>query len=426
LGADIKAGNLIFSGTKFLGNISNGVFIDEVAPVDSFPGAVEPLTSRVFFDGCVSEFNGGPGINLTRVGLVKVSGGIYSNNGTDTSFADTTRSGIVASTAARLLVVGSSLGDDQAFTVADGISFQPGTTTSNRYTVQTPRPRAYSPGQRLLLVDAGGAGVDLNGKIVAIDGEEVTLEFAAPATFSSTGNTSALSGTWSGSGRTLTGVSGAALTEIVGPTWVTDGSQWRLVERVNSDNSIGVSEAFSPALSSSSLSILTVDVEGIPSQQYGMRIFGAVASYFLAGNTYQGNVLERHLLSTPANAEPGTEYYRKTKATTNASPVALQSNIQIGHRLLGWATNNTVAISGGGATSFSLEHATSAGSVRETLTAGTALALNTKTRGSCAGVASSVVNDRLQATFAGGTPSAGQITVEATYRVDALPALPSV
>jgi len=37
-----------------------------------------------------------------------------------------------------------------------------------------------------------------------------------------------------------------------------------------------------------------------------------------------------------------------------------------------------------------------------------------------------VVNDRLQATFAGGTPSAGQITVEATYRVDALPALPSV
>lgn len=427
LGASFRSGHCSANGMRTVGHVGTGILVQQTTNTASFPGAAVTRLTRVTLNNCVSEFNGAQGLNVASADIVQVTGGSYSNNGQNTAIASTSRSGIAATTVNRLITTGARLDDDQSFTVSVGASFAAGTTDSNnRYNITFPTAYAHTEGKYITLTNAGGPGVSHTGKIVNMDGDLATIEFSAAKTFSSTGNTTALSGTWTGSDRALTGSGGAASTEIPGTMYVTDGSEWRRVEKVSSNDSIQLSQAFTSPLVGASLSKLVVSVSGIPSQQYGTRLFGGVVAFCFKGNIYQGNVLERMNVSTPGGAEVGSEYFKLSSTTTNATPLVLQGAIPAGHRISGLATNNTIAISGGGATSYELRITDSSNTLKQTIQAGTALTANTKISGTVDDVTRITTGDRIGVVFAGGTPTAGQITLEALYRVDGVPALPSV
>jgi hypothetical protein len=325
------------------------------------------------------------------------------------------------------MISGASLDDTQSFTVANGASFAPGSTSDNKYVIAASVSHNYNEGQKITLVNGGGSGVDLTGRITDIDSENITIEFSSPTTFVSTGNTVALSGTWSGSGTTLTGSGGAANTEFTGPTYITDGTEWRKVIRVVNNNSIIIQNPFPTALSATSLLKLVVNIQGIPSQQYGARIFGSTARVLLKGCLATGNVLERTLFSTQATIEPGSEYWRKTTTTItgSGSTVDLMTGLFAGNRIAGWATLNSVAITGGGATSFTLRHTDSGGATKEEYLTGLSLSLNQRPRQNAAGQRMAT-SDKIVAVFAGGTPTAGQIILEAFFKTDMPDVLPTV
>jgi hypothetical protein len=425
LGASFRSGRATANGIHVTGALGTGILVQNTTVTATFPGSAAEAAASVTLNNCVVEFCGAQGVNATTADSCVINGGRIENNGQDSTLAATTRSGFAASTMSRVSAVGTQFNDTQSFTVTDGASFAPG-TTADEYQIAIHSPRQYSTGQMITLVDGGGAAVDITGRVIDVDGDLVTLSIDGGATFSSTGNTTALTGTWAGSGRTLTGTGGAALTEITGPVWVVTGGVYRLVEKVTSDNSIQVTEAFPAALSGATLSKVTVDVDGIPSQQYGIRLFGTVTSWHLKSNSYQGNVIERTEISASGGAEVGTEYFRKEIVTTNATPLGLITGFPQGHRHLGFAAKVTTAISGGGATSWTLLHTDgvpTVGSPRETLGSTVALTLNTAIGGGAMGYSSLAGGDQLTVTFAGGTPTAGQITIESLFRVDGVPAL---
>ena len=428
LGADIKSDGATFNGCTFTGFLTSGIAVN-LTSTTQFPGATLKAPTNLHFDNCVAEWNGGSGLNVANSRIVSVNGGSYSNNGQDSSYAATTRSGIVASIASKLSIVNAALDDTQSFTSAGGISFIPGSTdASNRYSFAVTKPEGYSEGQHITLVNGGGPAVNLTGRVVELTETLMTLEFSGAATLSSSGNTTALSGTWSGSGTTLTGIGGAAQSEIVGPLYVTNGTQWRKVVKVNNDNSIVISPAFTSGLSGASLTKLTVSANGIPSQQYGARIFGSVTRVLFKGNLASGNVLERSAFSTQTTIEPGSEYWRKTTTViTGSGPtVDIMTGFYSGQRLAGWTSVNTAAITGGGATSLSyLFTDSTGGTTKEALATGLSLSLNQRPRLNATGV-TVYTNDKIVATFAGGTPTTGTIVFEAFIKGDLPELLPTV
>jgi hypothetical protein len=424
LGMSLRSGHIKATGCYTTGCIGSGILVQETTVTSSFPGAIPQPLLHVDLNECVSEFNGAHGVNFTNASLVSISGGSYRNNGQNSALAATSRAGVTGATVSRLVIMGASLDDTQTFTDTNGISFAAGTATDGFYDLAAYVPRSYQPGQYITLTDGGGAGVDITGKVVDTDGDLLTISVTPGTVFSSTGNTTALTGTWSGSGRTLTGTGGAALTEILGPVWVVSGGAYRLVENVTGNNAIQLTEAFPSPLSGATLSKVNVDAVGIPSQQYGARIFGTVTSWLLRGNSYSGNVLERVNVSTPSGGEPGSEYFRKSTTAIATTPVSLQTGIPLGHRFVGYAAKVTTAISGGGATSWGIRVRDSGDTTtRETVNSGVALALNTSSRGNTTGYAAVAANDIVQFTAAGGTPSAGEVALETMWRVEALPAL---
>jgi len=426
LGYDIKAGPNTLSNCRAIGCNAQGIVLAQ-ATAAQFPGSSALLNTGIALEGCVSEFNGGGGLSIATDGGVTVSGGSYSNNGQDTLNASTARSGIVGTTAGRLTVTGAKLADRQSFSVVDGISFAPITTAGNTATVFATIPNAYTVGQMITLVAAGSGSADLTGKVVDVNNEALTLDFGTTVTLISTGLTAALAGTWSGSNVFLTGIGTAAISEIVGPLYVTNGAEWRRVTRVISDTSIVIDSPFSASLSGTTLTKLSATVNGIPSQQYGARIFNGVVRCLLKGNEAPGNVLERSTISNLTRLEPGSEYWRKTTTaiTGSGSTVDLLTGFYNGHRLAGWTALNAAAISGGGATSLSYNFTDSGGATKESLATGLSLSLNQNPRGNAAGTIVET-NDKIVVTFAGGTPTTGSIVFEAFIKCDLPELLPTV
>ena len=423
IGGDLKVGRNAFSLCTFSGNKGVGVVINQTTSSGVFIGSGDTPVYDLYFFNCKAEFNNSMGISLTLAQNVFIEGGSYSNNGQDTTLAATSRAGINGNTATRFNINNCQLSDLQTFTNTNGLSFIPGvcdTSTNNLYSLAITLPYYYNEGQNITVKNAGGVGVDVIGKVVNINADMLTLEFPN-TTFVSTGNTTALTGTWSGSGTALTGVSTLASTEIVGPLYVTNGTDWRLVIRVDSDTSIVINAPFATPLTATTLTKLTVNAVGIPSQQYGTRVFGTVAKLGIRGNSVSGNVLEKTLISLPQNCEPGSQYWRKATVTANASPLDLLTGQYSGNRILGWTVLNSAAITGGGATSYTLAHTDSAGTVKDTLGTGFSLSLNQQPRG---GTNSKQVltNDKIIATFAGGTPTAGTMVIE-TFNCAELPEL---
>ncbi len=426
-GANLRGASQFLQGVNIFGCLVDGVVIQEQLFTDHFAGDNLAYNHTELTD-CRIERNGSRGVSVISGREVVIRGGSLKNNGQDTAEADDARTGVTAAACSRLSIVGGAIiGDDQAWTDTDTCSFEPQSSVNGRVVVYIREMGRIGVGQALRIVGGQGGGVDYVGRVYDISPDDaVTLHTSTPFSLSATGNTVALTGTWSGSGTVLTGVGTLATTEIRGQTWVTNGSQWRRVVKATANLQVTLNEAFSAPLAGTALTALMVDVSGIPTQTQGVRAFGSVTQIMLdPANVYEGNLLHRTNLSTPANCLPGAAYYRKTAATTNSGTINLQTAIPAGHRLLGVATNNDVAISGGGVASWELRLRDSGLATLESIQAGLALPQNTKLTGSVAGARMLAAGNLLSAVFSGGAPTAGSIACEALYRVDGVQALPN-
>ena len=416
-GGILRGSDLSFTNTNVVGNLITGFVIEEQILQDHFSGSNLAWMNSIRFANCNIINNGDCGINAVSARSIEVTGGNYTNNGQLS--AASAKDGIRIIESASATIVGANIGDTQSWTDVDTCSYEPQAPVNGKVVVYIRALGRIQVGQFINLVNAAG-GSDAIGKVVNIGiNDDVTIETAS--SLSATGNTAALTGTWSGSGTLLTGVGTSATTEILGQTYITNGSVWRRVTKATSNTSIVIDSAFPTALSGATLTKITVDVSGVPSQKNGIRAFGAATGLLFAKNNYNGNLEQKTLISTPSNCIYGSEYIRLTTTNPVAATTNLQTQIPLGHRLTGLSTNNTIAIVG--STDYSLIITNSAGSTLETIKSGIPVALNTKVTGVVGGVTMLENNNILRAIFSGGAPTSGTIVCEAAYSVDSLPAL---
>lgn len=423
-GLSLRGSSTTMSGTAVVGNDQWGVSITELTTGEFITGAPEVDSARHVFDGCVITHNGREGINGIECGALVVSGGVIADNGQDATGSADQRVGVSISESDSATITGAFIGDTQGWTATDAVSYQPQASVSSRVTVHTNRQGLLQVGQRIKLIGALAGPADLTVKVMAINADDtVVLVGAGSFSLVSTGNLTAMSGTWSGSGTALTGTGGAASTQITGQTWVTNGTEYRRVTKALTDNSILVNDPFTTPLSGATLQMLTVDMQAIRSQQQGIRAFGSASKLMLAANNFDGNVQHRTQLTTPANAAPSCQFYRRATITTNAAAVNFLTSISRDHQLIGVSAKVDTTLSGGGITSWTLALKNSGGSTITTIATGLALTAGTLVRASVdAGILTADANV-LQFNSVGGTPTAGAITLEALFEAVAPPSL---
>jgi len=416
-GAILRGAGLSVTNVSVVGNLSTGIVVEELALKDFFTGNNLAYFTNLEIANCDIINNGASGLDVNNIRSIEVIGGNFTNNGQNS--AASARDGITIQGCSKAKIVGAEICDSQQWTDADICSYEPQSPVNGMIVAYIRAAGRLEVGQFIKLVNADGAS-DVVGKIVDIGvDDDVTIQTSS--SLSANGNTTALSGTWSGAGRTLSGVGASATTEILGQTYITDGTEWRRVTRASNNNQIVINEPFSTNLSGATLTKLTVSVAGIPSQQNGIRAFSNALQLLLAKNNYNGNAVQKTNLSLPVNCIYGSEYFRLSSVNPSLSNTNLQSNIPTGHRLVGIATSNTATITG--STNYSLIVIDSSATTLETIATGVGLSQNTKVTGVVGGVTMIGNNNALRAVFSGAAPTGGTIACEAMYKVDAAPAL---
>lgn len=311
-----SSGNLFLNNVALSGHVHDGIFASDNYLSDAaFPNAPRDTQLRnTVLSNVVAEYNGGAGLNLQNANDVKIHGGVYSNNGQDTTKAATDRGGIVDDTGGAVgpvFLSGSLIQDTQTGTLAANASlngsvytgaFVAGATLQFLATKST----EYYEGQRVGLlnictgvncsdVDGDAANDDIILRITDVSPGAVTGKIlTVSGTYVSVLTTG--TGTISSAGTTVTGVGTVLSTQMTGPSFILASSQWRHVTRATTATAALTSGAFSPDLSASSFQISQVSVRLIPSQQYGIRLQQSTDAQ-LIGNRISGNVTDNHLVT---------------------------------------------------------------------------------------------------------------------------------
>lgn len=287
IGYMIQTGEIVLSGCEAIGCVTHGFHINENLANTLFAGATAPRAENVRLDSCSARYCGQTGVLIEDGRLISIEGGNFSNNGQNSSAATNARSGIRITSGADVRIMDAVIEDTQDWsTKTDGASFEPGSTTSDRYSIELVDPDQINIGQTITLVDAGGAGTSATAVVVDKQRDTATVEVSGGFTFSSSGNLTSLTGLFTTSTYVLTGSGSALNTEVPGRTFVTDGTNYRRIIRVNSATA-GVVEDFPSDLSGAALQALTVNVTPVASQQYGVRVESGVTG--VTGDAVVGN-----------------------------------------------------------------------------------------------------------------------------------------
>ncbi|MCR9093460.1 MAG: hypothetical protein NXI30_04530 [bacterium] len=302
-GFHIQSGDISLSNCMAIGCDLDGFRINESLPSALFVNPPIPATAVVTLEGCVAVNNGQCGVRVTKGQDVSIVGGLFVNNGQDSSAGTNSRCGVVVNDVDRISIIGVDVSDTQSWsTKADNASFEPGATVGDQYEVSLIDPGLVNLGQRILIHDAGGAAVDATAKVVAKYLDDITVEISGGFTFSSSGNLTTLSGTFDTTGAELDGVSGTALdTEIIGRTFVESAGVYRRIIRVDDAANGIIESAFPSDLSGAAIQALRCDVDPIASQQVGVRIESAATEVYLSGVTGGGNVSALYSIADPAS-----------------------------------------------------------------------------------------------------------------------------
>ncbi|MEQ9436012.1 hypothetical protein [Hyphomonas sp.] len=423
-----------FFGTNFSGNRQHGLLVNN----SSVPGE----TARVWLESTHEDYNGYSGVYASQAHAVHKHGGSCINNGQDSAAAESLRVGMMATS---LEATGGfdlrdyENFDDQGVTWSDCLAYAPGSMEEvtvfesggpvTRYRYSFTRVGIVSPvrlhlNQVVKLKSVTTAGAALTGHIVDyVDPyEEFVVEFETddPILVPS-GSRTAIAGTWSGAGTTLTGSGGNAADEVNYHDWITVSpfTEYRRVIAVGSDDSLTLESAFSTAPSGSTMYVVRGDIETIKSQQRGTDI---TSSYgYISGVLPNGNAV-RNMRATAANLKGGSEFIDGGEVTSiSATDTVVVGNFGgAGYAPLGARGICTAAI--GGITAWTLEATTNGGgSTLATLASGSsALALNDKFNGGAAGAISDAVSPDIRFKTTGTPTGSGALKVEVLVRKNAL------
>lgn len=435
LGMEVRGAHVTITNTDIFANTSHGVQINRAPSNGIFGGEPKEVAGSVELGPGVSIFNnGGLGVHLSEWVDFRAIGARIVNNGQDTSLANVMRAGIATLTdtgkKGLAFIENCFLGDDQNFIHLDAASFMPGPTDgNNRKGVYFNNLTGIYEGQWVRLVGAAGGGTDIVAKVIAINMDEmaVTVQTAAPATFSDSGNLATLTGTFDTSGQYLLGTGSQLLSEALPFAVIKANGEYRILRAVNADDQAILEQPFSADLSGATVQIIKIDVAGIPSQQYGERWTNLPPGSIVSrANRYTGVVQTPTNLSTRLVYGPESEVYLSTGASgvamnTIGSITSLIQGLPEGWIPVAWRTEITEAITGTDATLY-YEFRDSAG-IRKSLTSNTAYAVGSKTHGEVHSdpfMGVGAISIRL----AGGTsnvPTGGRIRAEIVCRVPKLP-----
>jgi hypothetical protein len=408
-------------GTKIIGFLGNGIRFKEEVLNNFFPGRTNPVPNGPFvLENVEVAYCGGSGIISDTQRRASLLNCWVHDNGQNGQFVN----GVQASSMDSLDIIGCVVEDTQGITYTNGASYEPqvGTTVSIKLSDHS----GVGVGQKIKLVNASTTG-DVVGKIIQINNDDsVDLEFPSAVTLTSLNNLTELSGFWSSAGsRDLNGSGAAAISEITATVWITNGSEWRQVVRVFTDNSIRLSSGFSTSFSNQKLSILQVDFLTIKSQGNGLRIFSSVTDCYLSSNTVRNHTNRNYFLSAPANLREGSEYERTETIPITSSTSVLLSNIPANHQLGGVSARVDTSLSP--ATSWELIRASSTNATIDVLSSALAVSKNTKIFGACPAVNLFNFNNyRIIVVASGASPTSGSITINAQIKVASQKELPSV
>lgn len=309
IGVSARSGLAKYQNVRVVGSTSQGWKVEFASLAGIFTTGSNLPDDNTFVD-CEAINCGLEGISLRNGNNIKVIGGNYSNNGQSASASSAIKFGAGYTTPTNPTTLNNLAfqsvicTDTQNFTVVGGATFQPGNTTQTWpnnplyiYPFTLISNQQVQLGQYITIVNGGGS--NWVGQVLGLDRDEATVGFTTPTSFTAAGNTIVLTGTWTGSGTSLTGVGTLAVTELSGPYWVTDGIEYRQVISTSSNTSVVINAAFTTPLSGSTLTKLSTNLSGIPSQQFGVRIASAnVASFYQNNIIAYGNLSNQLSLSS--------------------------------------------------------------------------------------------------------------------------------
>lgn len=308
-GLTIRSPNWEIDGLDCSGNIINGYRLDNegLSSGSAGVGVIPGIPQDIILRNIISRYNGAAGVAIANGKRIRLFNQIIENNGQD-AVSSTASIGLVfdrfdpqAGPLTDLLVAPGGIINDNQYggTTLASVSFEPQTPevfmpdTAYPYQVKVTRliQGLGNIGQQLTFVGVA-AGADVKAKILDIDRDEMILACPTNADWTNAGLVSFLTGTWSGSGETLTGVGTDASGEIRGGDWINTGVEWRQVESVATDTSITINAAFSVPLAGTTLEVLRAGTTEIPSQQYGVRLDDALCTDVRLGQFVgRGNIV---------------------------------------------------------------------------------------------------------------------------------------
>ena len=311
IGMDIAAENCSFNNITCNGHINYGIRVKSVDNTLSWPDSFRQYSRDLRFTNCQAKYNSLAGCQVWGCDNIHFAASCdFSNNGLSSASGATYQTGLqilgATDTVSRMYIEpGIFLGDTQNFVLTKGISFKPGTTTSNQYEMFFVNPNAINLGQNLKFVNITGSG-DVTGRVIEIRPDSGIVDFGTSVTLSETGNTTSLTGTISCAATSthITGTGTSFTTEINGPTWIKASGQYLRVCKVESNTSMYCTPDSAPpsvGISGSSAVKITITANGVPSQQYG--VYGDAS---ITGPVYVSSVLAPGVGVSSATINSGT------------------------------------------------------------------------------------------------------------------------
>jgi hypothetical protein len=440
------------------GNYVCGLEVDRsdivavTSAIRNWPGNTEPYDRIADAQIGHAEFrgNGICGVDFKSLDKISIAELVCHDNGWRTGETAARRAGITSRTqptgAALEIRIGhldTKSPSTWSKTAAAGCSFGSGVSDANGdLVVSMIIPMPVFVGACVNLVDADD-GSDVVARVVDMTGDRLTLRLPTPAMeLISAASLTALTGTWNiaADGASATVASGSpAETLIVGATFVTDGTNWALVSRVNETAGVITSIEFATgftfpavAVTGATLTKREIAWNGVRYQLFGANFdAGEVGGLVIGEFTGEAEPPAggANMVVDPADFGPGSvAWFDKTTAidATDAETNTNLMAIPAGFRVEGHRGQVVTEITGTSAPTTVMRIRMWNGGLGagngQILVSGLALAAGTKwVSGVPCGAAGA---DQLRAQFTGGadnTTTGGSVRIEAFTRRVCLP-----
>lgn len=280
LGFVARTGNFTANNIESTANTLNGFTTIGSNRGSSFPASALFPVKDFSVSNFRSTYNAGAGFQVGDSYNGTFSNIVSNNNGQDDS--NSVPYGIwvtpgVNGVSRNLFFNGWQANDDQAAATVT-VSFAPGSSTAGGiYKVVAETSTDLHVGQKINIVNGGGSGSNIVGRIEDITADALTLRTSAASTFNDASCRVAQTGTVSlGVGSSLMTGSGTNFrTSIVGPSYMRVAGQYIQIVSVVSDTVLQVRPTASSPISNAPFEIVKCSAQGVASQRRGLTVDAA-------------------------------------------------------------------------------------------------------------------------------------------------------